>query len=100
MTPEEALTFVTARKTDYAMTFATPHGQRVLADLAPFCRAKETCVVAGDRDRTLILEGRREVFLRVQDHLERTPDELVAIYTRPATGATSHARPDPSDPST
>ncbi len=71
-------------------------GAAVLADLAIFCRADETCVVPGDRDRTYVLEGRREVFLRIQDHLRLTTEALVQKYTRPAQGAISH---DPRDPS-
>jgi hypothetical protein len=93
-TPEDALKFFSARKAAYQMAFSAPGGASVLADLEPFCRARETCVVRGDRDATLVLEGRREVYLRIQDHLERTPEELVEIYTRPAQGAISHARSD------
>lgn len=73
-------------------------GAAVLADLAVFCRADETCVVPGDRDRTYVLEGRREVYLRIQDHLRLTTEQLVEKYTRPAKGAISHDdRSDPSD---
>jgi hypothetical protein len=62
-------------------------GAAVLADLATFCRADETCVVPGDRDRTYVLEGRREVYLRIRDHLDLTVEELVEKYTTPAKGA-------------
>jgi hypothetical protein len=72
-------------------------GEAILADLAVFCRANETCVVPGDRDRTYVLEGRREVYLRIRDHLDLTIDQLVEKYTRPAQGAISHDRTDPSD---
>lgn len=65
-------------------------GAAVLADLAIFCRADETCVVPGDRDRTYVLEGRREVYLRIQDHLRLTTEALVQKYTRPAKGAHGH----------
>jgi hypothetical protein len=90
MTPDEAAQMMSERKTAYQVAFSTPAGQAVLADLVPFCRARETCVVPGDRDRTAVLEGRREVYLRIQHHLELTPEELVLLYTRPAKGATSH----------
>ncbi len=72
--------------------------EAVLADLSSFCRENETCVVPGDRDRTYVLEGRREVILRIRDHLRLTTDELVDKYTRPAKGAISHDRTDTSDP--
>jgi hypothetical protein len=94
MTPDEALKFFTERKTAYQIAFGGAHGQAVLDDLTPFCRARETCVVPGDRDRTFVLEGRREVFLRIEDYLNLTPEELVQLRTRPATGATSHDRTD------
>lgn len=89
-TPEEMLQILDDRKRAYQLTFGTPAGLTVLADLSVFCRARETCVVPGDRDRTYVLEGRRETFLRIQEHLELTPEELVERYTRPAEGAISH----------
>lgn len=90
MTPDEALAFLNERKTAYQFAFGTPGGKAVLDDLATFCRARETCVVLGDRDRTYVLEGRREVYLRIQEHLELTLDQLVERYARPAKGAISH----------
>jgi len=59
----------------------SPAHMIVLRDLAFFCRANESCVVPGDRDKTLMLEGRREVFLRIQQHLDMNPDELFALYS-------------------
>jgi hypothetical protein len=90
MTPDEALQIFTDCKRAYQLAFGTVAGQAVLADLTPFCRAKETCVVPGDRDRTYVLEGRREVYLRIREYLELTPEQLVERYTRPAQGAISH----------
>ncbi len=87
MTPEQALEIFTDCKRAYQLAFNTPGGEAVLADLTPFCRAKETCVVPGDRDRTYVLEGRREVFLRIRDYLDLTPEQLVERYTKPAIGA-------------
>lgn len=52
----------------------------MLSDLAKFCRAAETCVIPGDHDRSLILEGRREVFLRITDNLHLTSEQLYALY--------------------
>lgn len=95
MTPDEALKFFSERKSAYQLAFGSPAGKAVLDDLAAFCRARETCVVPGDRDRTYVLEGRREVYLRAQQYLELSPEELVALNTRPAEGAISHARPQP-----
>ena len=87
MKPEEVLQIMTDRKRAYQLAFNSPAGEAVLFDLNPFCRARESCVVPGDRDRTYVLEGRREVFLRIRDHLDLTAEELVERYTKPAIGA-------------
>jgi len=86
-TPEEMLQIFTDCKRAYQLAFGSAAGEAVLTDLTPFCRARETCVVPGDRDKTFVLEGRREVFLRIRDYLDLTPEQLVEKYTRPATGA-------------
>lgn len=97
MTPEQAIQIFTDRKRAYQLVFGTEAGKAVLLDLGPFCRAKETCVVPGDRDRTAVLEGRREVFLFINDFLELSVEELIAKFTRPdPKGAISHD--DRSDP--
>lgn len=90
MTSEELLAMLTDRKTAYQVAFGSQAGQAVLNDLMPFCRARDTCVIPGDRDLTYVLEGRREVYLRIRDHLDLTPEQLVERYTRPAEGAISH----------
>jgi hypothetical protein len=82
-TPAEALAFFDTKKAAFIAVFNTPHGKQVLDDLMPFCRARETCVVPGDRDKTYVLEGRREVYLRIRDYLDRTPEELTAMFTKP-----------------
>lgn len=84
MTPEQALQVFTDCKRAYQLAFGSPAGMAVLEDLKPFCRAEETCVVPGDHDRTLVLEGRRETYLRIQAYLKLTPEELVERFTRPA----------------
>jgi len=85
--PEQALQILTDCQRAYQLAFGTDAGKAVLADLMPFCRAKETCVIPGDRDRTYVLEGRREVYLRIRDYLDLTPEQLVERYTTPAKGA-------------
>ena len=84
MTPDEALLFFTERKTAYQLTFSSPAGKAVLDDLKVFCRGRETCVVPGNRDATYVLEGRRETYLRIQDHLELTAEQLIKLYSKPA----------------
>jgi hypothetical protein len=83
MTPQEALAVFTDCKRAYQLAFGSAPGKAVLADLIPFCRVRETCVIPGDRDRSLVLEGRREVYLRIMDYMELSPEELVERFTRP-----------------
>lgn len=99
--PGEMMSFLRDRKRAFQLTFrpikvilvrglraaykATlgpeqPAHLMVLEDMALFCRANESCVVPGDRDKTLMLEGRREVWLRWQQHLQLSPDQLFALY--------------------
>lgn len=51
----------------------------VLRDLAKFCRANETCFHTDQRLHA-VLEGRREVWLRIQQHLKLSPDQLAELY--------------------
>lgn len=82
--------FLEDRKRDYLTVFSSPAGQRVLMDLTTFCRAAETFVVPGDRDRTYVLAGRLETWLRIEQHLNLTPEELFRLYAgRPYRGATN-----------
>lgn len=71
--------FLRRRKVDYQLAFKSPAGQSVLVDLAKFCRADQSCFHEDPRLHA-VLEGRREVFLRIQQHLNLTPEQLYAIY--------------------
>lgn len=73
------LEFLRVRKTDYALTFMCPPGQRVLHDLAKFCRATESCFHADPRIHA-VLEGRREVWSRIAQHLNLNSEQLFVIY--------------------
>ena len=85
----EFLDLIRGAKRDYLFCFGSPAGRHVLADLAKFCRATQTCIVTPgggdvripiDKDRTLVLEGRREVWLHIQQYLNLTSEELHHIY--------------------
>lgn len=76
----KALDLFRFRKRDYQLTFTSPSGQNVLRDLAVFCRANENAAVPGNRDATMILVGRREVWLLIQKQLHLTSEELFALY--------------------
>ena len=65
-------------KQTYQQTFASPVGQEVLRDLAKFCRAAETCFDT-DTHVQANLEGRREVWLRIQKFLNLSSEQLYGI---------------------
>lgn len=79
----EMFSFLHKRKQAYQLTFQLhqPANVIVLDDLSHFCRANETCVVSGDRYMTGVLEGRREVWLRLQQHLHLTEEQLMQLYS-------------------
>jgi len=79
-----ALSFLRTRKKSYQLTFPyySPAQRAVMEDLATFCRANESCVVLGNHDASLILEGRREVWLRIQQHLHLSPEQLMELYSK------------------
>lgn len=68
------------RRYAYRQTFNGPLAEVVLKDLARFCRAHES-TFADDPRAHALAEGRREVWLRIQNHLELSPDQLWTLYT-------------------
>lgn len=72
--------FLRQRKRAYQLAFGSPAGVLVLEDLAKFCRANETCFHPDPRLHA-VAEGRREVWLRIQQHLNLTPEQLVQLYS-------------------
>lgn len=74
--------FLFRRRTAYVKTFQGPYADEVLADLAKFCRANTTTFHADPRAHALA-EGRREVWLRIQQHLKLSDEELWKIYGSP-----------------
>ena len=78
---ERAKQFLTFRKLAYTRTFDLENrdDRMVLEDLAKFCRAHETTASANDR-ASCIMEGRREVWLRIQQHLQLSDDQLWKLY--------------------
>ena len=71
--------FLTARAQAYRHTFTGVHGEKVLVDLAAFCRASESTCNPDPRLEG-ILQGRREVWLRITKHLNLTEDQLVEYF--------------------
>jgi hypothetical protein len=68
-----------ARKRAYIQAKIQPAVQEVLIDLATFCRANES-TFHEDARKAAMLDGRREVWLRIQNHLHLTAEELMALY--------------------
>lgn len=68
------------RKHAYNLTFGTVAAGEVLIDLARFCRANETCFHEDARLHA-VAEGRREVWLRIQQHLHLTSAQLAQLYS-------------------
>jgi hypothetical protein len=81
---EQAKLFVSQRKAAYSRVFAiqAQDGKFVLEDLAEFCRAHSSTYDPDPRlaDR---LDGRREVWLRIQQHLQLTEQQLWSLYKIP-----------------
>lgn len=76
---EATLNFLRRRKGSYQQALMSPAGQEVLIDLAKFCRANEPTFDPDPRIHAL-LEGRREVWLRIQQHLNLSSDQLYQLY--------------------
>lgn len=75
--------FLFRRRRSYRLTFNDEEQCTldVLADLARFCRARES-TFHPDARTSLMLEGRREVWLRIAHHLNLSEEDLWQIYGR------------------
>lgn len=84
----EVVSYLYARQEAYRRLFAgTPavgDADIVKRDLEAFCRGNDSAFNADDRVHAL-LTGRQEVYLRIQDHLRLSRDELLVKYTTPPT---------------
>jgi len=77
---EKARNVLAQRRADYCAVFTPgPSTDRVLADLAKFCRASETTFHVNPRVSDVLI-GRREVFLRIAHQLQLTDDQLWDLY--------------------
>ena len=76
---EDALAFLMSRQRAYITTFRNPVGEMVLKDLSKFCRAHESTYNVNERLEG-IMQGRRDVWLRIAQHLNLSSDELWKLY--------------------
>lgn len=67
------------RQNAYRAVFDSPVGREVLIDLARFCRAHETTFNENPRISDA-LDGRREVWLRIQQNLQLDSETLWSLY--------------------
>ena len=78
---EIAKRWLRSRRLAYLRTFNVEDvdAQIVLADLARFCRAHDSTFHPQHAQR---LDGRREVWLRIQHHLQLTDEQVWQLYGR------------------
>lgn len=78
---EKLLAFLQERQKAYQLVFYEKNTflKPVLDDLAKFCRANESCFHQDPRAHA-VMEGRREVWLRIRDHINMSLDELFERY--------------------
>lgn len=76
---EQAKRWLFKRQYAYRVTFKGPLAEEVLIDLARFCRANQSTFHENDRAHAMA-EGRREVWLRIQQHLNLKPEDLWKLY--------------------
>lgn len=76
---EKAKEWLQYRSRCYKNTFSGEMAEVVLKDLAKFCRAHTS---TGNKDPYVAarLDGRREVFLRIQQHLQLSDAELWKLF--------------------
>ena len=81
---ERAREFLNRRIVAYRFVFAADNrmAQVVLKDLAKFCRATSS-TAHHDPHVAARLDGRREVFLRITQHLNLSTDDLYRLYGGP-----------------
>jgi hypothetical protein len=88
MTREELLDklriAILERQHKYKTTFKGPVAEDVLKDLARFCRAHSS-TFDSDPHIAARLDGRREVWNRIQEQLNLSPQEVWRLYQERAT---------------
>ena len=76
---QKAKDFLRTRGQAYRLVFKGVHAEIVMTDLAKFCRANES-TFHKDPKVEGIMQGRREVWLRIAVHLNLTEDQLWSYF--------------------
>lgn len=79
---------IVSRRQAYRALFRGPHRDKVLEDLAMFCRAHES-TFHEDTRLAANLDGRREVWLRIVNHLRLSDEDLFLLATGRKTAAST-----------
>lgn len=84
---EQARAFLQGRRQAYLRVFDSENHftDEVLRDLAKFCRAHAP-TAHSDPHMAARLDGRREVWLRIQHHLQLDDEHLWRLYGQPQKG--------------
>lgn len=77
----KARSLLQGRATAYKLTFNGQAADAVLRDLARFCRAHKS-TYHPDPHLSAKLDGRREVWLRIANHLNLSEEQLWDLYKR------------------
>lgn len=62
----------------YRQTFAGPHGQRVLTDLAAYCHARKSEFDPDERKHAF-KSGQRDVFMRITEFATLTIEDIYRL---------------------
>lgn len=76
---QKARNYLSQRQRAYKLVFTGVAANTVLQDLSRFCRANQSCFHPDERVNAL-MEGRREVWLRIMEHLKLTEEQLADIH--------------------
>jgi hypothetical protein len=76
---------INKKRIAYKMVFGSEEARIVLDDLRHFCFMDRTTYQPGDINAICFAEGRREVFLRIEEHLRLTEEALLDMATKFAT---------------
>lgn len=70
------------RRGAYRKVFKGPESEIVLADLRKFCRATMPTADVDNEKTTYLLEGRREVWLRIANFLNLSDDQIYQLMEK------------------
>lgn len=79
---QKMLDYFRLKKRDYQWTFNTPHGDRVLRDLAAYAGIGMTPWAKDDAERNFRL-GQQDMVYRIGMFLDMQPERIIAVLNDP-----------------